>query len=89
MAVMHVRIVGMAVAEGRMVVRMAVRLSRRVVRAMGVMVMVVVHMTVRMIENVVRVRVSVTFRQVQPCAECHQHTGDHDQRRQRLTKDCG
>ena len=64
MAVMEVWIVRMVVAHRRMMVGMSMRLARRVVRAVGVPMMVVMHVVVFVIHRLVRVVVLVPLRQM-------------------------
>ena len=70
-----------------MMVRMAVWFARRVTRLMHMLVMLVVNMAMRVIENFMCVAVDVAFGKMKPGAECHQQPSDHEDRRQWHAKD--
>ena len=72
-SVVQVRIVRVRVADWFMAVPMRMRFSHRTF--MGMLMMVVVHMSMLMLEDVMGVFMLVTFGKVQPEADSHQNAG--------------
>ena len=87
MAMMQVRPMSMGVFQFRMMVRMTVWFAWRVTRFMHMLVVLVVNMAMRVIENFMCVAVDVAFGEVEPGSQCHEQTGDHEDRRQWHAKD--
>lgn len=76
-AVMQVRIMRMAVRERLVAVPVGVRLTRGIVRAVRVLVVLVVDVAVRVLERRVVVLVLVPLAQMQVQADRHQDAGEH------------
>ena len=66
MSVMKIRIVRVTVAERLMMVPMAVRFARRVVRPMRVLMVLVMRMPVFMLDRLVAMLMLVALGQMQP-----------------------
>lgn len=77
MAVMQIGPMRMGMFDCIVVVRMAVRLARRVIRPMMMLVMFIVRMAMRVIENVMSVDMEMPLREMQPCTQSHKQTGHH------------
>ncbi len=78
-AVVQVRVVGVAVDQPLVPMAVAVRLTRRVARRMRVtMVRVVVRVTVLVLQRLVGVVVLVPLGEVEPEADSHQAAGGHE-----------
>jgi len=74
--VMHVRHVRMRVRQRFVLVRMRVRLSRRILRAVAVPVMLVVAVGMGVHHSDMGVRMRMSLGDVQPNAGTHQYSGD-------------
>jgi len=71
---MDVRIVGMGVGQGLMLVGMGVWLPRWILGAVGVLMMHVVGMRVTVGQPIMGVLVEVALGEMQPDSECHEPT---------------
>jgi hypothetical protein len=69
---MDVRIVGMGVGQGLVRVGVGVRLPRWILRAVGVLMMHVMGVTVTVGQPIMRVLVEVALGEVQPDSGCHE-----------------
>lgn len=78
---MHVGHVPMSMAEPLMTVRMGVRLARRIVGRMRVLMMLVVNMQMLVLHRLMHVLMLVHFRDMQPHADCHEHTRSRELQR--------
>ena len=84
---MNVRVMWVRVDEFLVTMRVRVRFTGRVVRAVGVLVMLVVCVQVLVFHRLVTVFVPVMFRQVQPDAERHEHCGSNETNRQSVPQE--
>lgn len=84
MPVMNIGEMHVAVSELRMPVQMGMRLTRRVFRAVPVLVVFVVYVAVCMLQRLVDVQVVVPFGQMKPRARGQQSSGCKQRRRHRL-----
>jgi hypothetical protein len=82
--VMDIREMRMRVRHGCMAVRMGMRLVAVPREVVLVLVMRVVPVTMRVLERIVRVRMLMTFANVQPHAERHQRCSDPEKRRRQF-----
>ena len=74
---MNVREVRVQVRQRRMSVRMRVRLTAIPWKIVRMLMVVVVRVAVRVLEDFVRVFMLMMLGQVQPYSRGHQRTGDH------------
>jgi hypothetical protein len=79
--VMDVGIVDVRMGESLVSVRVAMRLPRRIVRAVLMLVVRVVDMEMLVLERLVDVLMLVTFRRMQPDSHGHADSGDRKGRR--------
>jgi hypothetical protein len=84
MAVMQVREVRVVVAERLVGVGMAVRLSRRSPRRVGIPVVLVVDVCVRVLERLVLMLVVMPLGEMEPHPRPHQDRGEERSPAQRL-----
>lgn len=75
---MHIRYMTMLVHERLVTVPMGVRLARRIIRPMGVPMVLIVHMRMGMLQRLVDVFVGMVLGEVQPDTEAHKQAGDHE-----------
>ena len=79
--VVQVGIVGVAVHQARVAMRMAVGLAAVKTEIVFVLMMLIVHVDMGMFERPVDVPVLVPLGDMKPYAERHQRRGDPEQRR--------
>ena len=82
----QVRIVRVLVAQWCVVVRVRVRLAGRIVRTMGMLMMLIMNVVVVVRHRCVSVLMLVSFGQVQQDANAHQHRGAHKRDGDRLAE---
>ena len=87
MTVVNVGIVGMGVGHRLVRVRVAVRLSGRVVGGMFVLVVFVMDVAVFMLHRLVLVLVFVPLRKVQPDAHAHERSRHAEENRESFLED--
>jgi len=75
-AVMEVRVMGMAMHHPAMRMRVCMRLVLRPGETVAVLMMLIVHVGMRMLHRLVQVLMLVALRQVQPHAERHERGRD-------------
>jgi hypothetical protein len=73
--VVQVRVVGVAVTEWPVHVKVAVRFPGRSSRVVGMLVILVVNVCVRMLERLVAMLVVVSLGEVKPHADPHEGAG--------------
>jgi hypothetical protein len=83
-AVVGVRVVGMAVPDRYVHVRMAMRLARRAARLMGVLMVFVMDVGMRVLECLVIVTMIMALGEMQPHANARQDCGEPGLPGQRL-----
>src|SRR3546814_2907608 len=86
MPVMKIRIVRMAVNQRPVAMGMDMRLARRIVLAMGVLVVRIMDVGMRMVERFVDMIMVMPLDQVQPQANPHQHRRYDQSGRDRLAE---
>jgi hypothetical protein len=86
MPVVGIRIMRMLVRHGFVLVAMSVPLPRRYWAVMSVLVVHIVFVLVGVLHRLVKMRVCVPFREVQPDAESHEQRGGRELPCHRLTK---
>jgi len=86
MPVVQIRIVRVLVQERRMAMPVRMGLARRIVGAVLVPVMLVMHMAVVMFEDLVRVLVLVHLGQMQIDAKHHERRGQEQPKGQRIVE---
>jgi len=74
---MHVGHMGMRVHQSCMPMLMHVRFAGRILGPMGMLMMLIMHVSVRMSYRFMVVHVSVALRDVKPHAESHQCAGNN------------
>ena len=72
--VVNIRIMGMGVFQPLVAMRMGMRLSRRIVRRVPVLVMLVVNAFMFVVHRLMNVPVRMNLGQMQPHTCCHQHS---------------
>jgi hypothetical protein len=82
----QVGVMRVLVHNRRVPVPMAVRLARRVARAVAVLVVLVMHVPVLVFERLMTVLVVVGFRQVQVHANRHEGCGNRELNRNRVAE---
>ena len=80
MLVVHVGHVPVRVLQPAVLVRMGMRLAERIVRAVVVLVMCVMHMRVRVREHLVLVFMLVILGEMQPHPDSHEPASDKKKR---------
>lgn len=85
-AVVQVGIVRVAVDEPRVPVPVRVRLARRIVGAVRVPVVLVMHVRVLVLHRLVHMLVLVPLGEMEPDAEAHEPAGGEQLQRQRLAE---
>ena len=81
---MHIGHVRVCVGQRFVLVRVGVGLARRILRALGVAVMLVVAVGMGVHHAPMGMRVRVPLGQVQPNADGHEHSGGDELHRQQL-----